>query len=297
MKTAVEIVEVSPRDGLQNESQAVSTADKLQLIRFAVDAGIKRLEITSFVSPAKVPQMADAEDVVAGAPRFDDVTYIGLALNRQGAERALNTNIDQIGAVAVCSDTFARRNQGQTARESLDVAIDIARLARDNGRTASVMVAVAFGCPFEGEVAQDDVVEFALQLAEAEPYEIALADTIGVADPWRVMSLMTKLREALPDIRLRGHFHNTRNNGVANAYAAILAGATAIDASVGGLGGCPFAPAATGNIATEDLAYVLQRGGVTTGIDLQKLIEASAWMSNVVSRQLPSMVSRAGGFP
>lgn len=297
MKTAVEIVEVSPRDGLQNERQAVSTADKLRLIRFAVDAGIKRLEIASFVNPAKVPQMADAEDVVAGAPRLDDVTYIGLALNRQGAERALKTNIDQIGAVVVCSDTFARRNQGQTARESLDVAIDIARLARDNGRTASVMVAVAFGCPFEGEVAQDDVVEFVLELAEAEPYEIALADTIGVADPWRVMSLMTKLREALPDIRLRGHFHNTRNNGVANAYAAILAGATAIDASVGGLGGCPFAPAATGNIATEDLAYMLQRGGIKTGVDLQKLIEACAWMNNVVGRPLPSMVSRAGGFP
>ena len=295
--TSVEIVEVSPRDGLQNESQAVSTEDKLRLIDRAVNAGIRRLEIASFVNPKRVPQMADAEEVVARAPRTEDVTYIGLVMNQRGAERALDTNIDQLGAITLCSDTFAKKNQGQTALETLDVALGIIRLARAEGRSATVMISSAFGCPFEGEIAETDVIDYAKRLAEAEPCEIALADTIGVGDPWRVAALFEKLREAVPGMPLRGHFHNTRNTGIANAYAAIQAGVTAIDASVGGLGGCPFAPAATGNIATEDLVYMLDRGGIETGVDLATLMDTCSWMNNVVGRELPAMVSRAGSFP
>jgi hydroxymethylglutaryl-CoA lyase len=295
--TSVEIVEVSPRDGLQNESQAVSTEDKLRLIERAVNAGIRRLEIASFVNPKRVPQMADAEEVIAKAPRSEDVTYIGLVMNQRGAERALDTNIDQLGAITLCSDTFAKKNQGQTALETLEVALGVIRLARAEGRSATVMISSAFGCPFEGEISETDVIDYAKRLAEAEPCEIALADTIGVGDPWRVAALFDKLREAVPGMPLRGHFHNTRNTGIANAYAAIQAGVTAIDASVGGLGGCPFAPAATGNIATEDLVYMLDRGGIETGVDLAKLMDTCSWMNDVVGRQLPAMVSRAGNFP
>jgi len=294
---SVEIVEVSPRDGLQNESQPVSTDDKLRLINRAVDAGIRRLEIASFVNPKRVPQMADAEEVIAKAPRSRPVTYIGLVMNRRGAERAFETEIDQLGAITLCSDTFAKKNQGQSARETLDVASEIVRLARSEGRTATAMISSAFGCPFEGEIAEDDVIEFAKRLAEAEPCEIALADTIGVGDPWRVGALFDKLRDAVPGMPLRGHFHNTRNTGIANAYAAVQAGVSSIDASIGGLGGCPFAPAATGNIATEDLVYMLDRGGIESGVDLSALMDACNWMNDVVGRQLPAMVSRAGGFP
>ena len=294
---SVEIVEVSPRDGLQNESQPVSTEDKLLLIDRAVAAGVRRLEIASFVNPKRVPQMADAEEVVAKACRTEDVTYIGLVMNRRGAERALDTNIDQLGAITLCSDTFAQKNQGQTARETLAVALQVIRLARAEGRSATVMISSAFGCPFEGEVAAADVVDYAKRLAEAEPCEIALADTIGVGDPWRVASLFDKVREAVPGMPLRGHFHNTRNTGIANAYAAVQAGVSAVDASIGGLGGCPFAPAATGNIATEDLVYMLHRGGVATGVDLAAIMDACGWMNDVVGRELPAMVSRAGNFP
>jgi len=294
---SVEIVEVSPRDGLQNESQAVSTDDKLRLIERAVNAGIRRLEIASFVNPKRVPQMADAEEVIARAPRAKDITYIGLVMNKRGAERAFETDIDQLGAITLCSDTFAQKNQGQTARETLDVALEVIRLANAEGRTATVMISSAFGCPFEGEIAEADVIDYAKRLADAEPSEIALADTIGVGDPWRVGALFDKLRDAVPGMPLRGHFHNTRNTGIANAYAAILAGVTAIDASVGGLGGCPFAPAATGNIATEDLVYMLNRGGIESGVDLEALMDTCSWMNDVVGRQLPAMVSRAGNFP
>lgn len=294
---SVEIVEVSPRDGLQNESRAVSTDDKLRLIERAVNAGIRRLEIASFVNPKRVPQMADAEEVIARAPHAKDITYIGLVMNKRGAERAFETDIDQLGAITLCSDTFAQKNQGQTARETLDVALEVIRLANAEGRTATVMISSAFGCPFEGEIAEADVIDYAKRLADAEPSEIALADTIGVGDPWRVGALFDKLRDAVPGMPLRGHFHNTRNTGIANAYAAILAGVTAIDASVGGLGGCPFAPAATGNIATEDLVYMLNRGGIESGVDLEALMDTCSWMNDVVGRQLPAMVSRAGNFP
>ena len=298
----IEIVEVGPRDGLQNEAVEFSTADKLRLINLAIGAGIRRLEVASFVHPKLVPQMADAEALVAGLDDRPDVTYLGLALNMRGVERAAATRssgrgIDEIGCVAITSDTFGQKNQGQTSAESLAASLEIMAFAKAEGMEAGVTISAAYGCPFEGEIAPDRVVDLAKRLADAEPCEISIADTIGVAVPAQVTDVIGKVKEAVPHIPLRAHFHNTRNTGIANAWAALEAGAVTIDASLGGLGGCPFAPRATGNIATEDLVYMLQRSGVETGIDLDKLISATGWVQGVLGRQTPAMVSQAGGFP
>lgn len=292
----IEIVEVGPRDGLQNEAQLVATADKVALIRHAIAAGARRIEVASFVNPRRVPQMADAEDVVArlGAPA--GVTRIGLVLNERGAERALACGLDQLGAVAVASDPFGIRNQGQDSWQSVAVAERIVALARAAGKTAQVTIAVAFGCPFGGEVDPAHVVAMARRLAAAGPVEIALADTIGVAVPAQVTQLVGAVREAAA-LPVRAHFHNTRNTGIANVWAAVQAGAGVIDASIGGLGGCPFAPGAAGNVATEDVAYLLARSGVDCGLDLEALIGAARWLGGVMDKDMPSMLARAGGFP
>lgn len=294
----VEIVEVGARDGLQNEPDMLATETKLALIERAVAAGVKRIEVASFVNPQRVPQMADAEAVIAGLPARADVTYIGLVLNVRGAQRALATTVDELGAVACASDAFAIRNQGQSAAESVAVAGEIMALAQAAGRSAQVTISTAFGCPFEGEIAPAKVADMARALAAFGPREIALADTIGCAAPAEVTRLMALVREAIgPAIPLRAHFHNTRNTGLANAWAAYEAGAVTLDSSLGGLGGCPFAPKATGNIPTEDLAYLLARSGVATGLDLARLIEAGDWLSSVFGRTLPAMLPRAGAFP
>lgn len=294
----VEIVEVSPRDGLQNEKLAVSTPDKLALISKAIDCGARRIEVTSFVNPKAVPQMADADDVCAGLPDRDDVTYIGLVMNARGAERAIATGrIDQLGAVAVSTDTFAMRNQGQTSEGSVEACKDIIARARDAGLTAQATIAASFGCPFEGEVAEDRVVAMASAIAEAGPVELALADTIGVGNPAHVDRLVSKVRTVVDPLPIRVHFHNTRGTGLANVWAAIGAGAKTIDASIGGLGGCPFAPGAAGNVATEDVIYMLERAGVQTGLNLEELIETNRWLSGVMDKDLPAMVGKAGGFP
>ncbi|MFZ2998691.1 hydroxymethylglutaryl-CoA lyase [Sphingobium sp.] len=294
----VELVEVSARDGLQNENMVFPTERKIALIRHMIAAGAKRLEVASFVRADRVPQMADAEAVIAGLSALpEDIVTIGLVMNKRGALRALETAIRQIGAVCVASDSFAQRNQGQTSMESVDVAIDIIRLARAEGRSAQVTIGAAFGCPFEGEVDPAHVVAMAERLAEAEPSEIALADTIGVAVPQHVSDLVSKVREAIHPIPVRVHLHNTRNTGIANAWAAVQAGAATLDSALGGIGGCPFAPAATGNIATEDLLYMLDRSGMATGFDLTRTIEAAQWLSTQMERGLPAMVSRAGPFP
>lgn len=292
----VSILEVSPRDGLQNEKTAISTPDKVALIARARAAGLTRIEVASFVNPKRVPQMADAEAVIAALPD-DGATYVGLVLNEKGAERALATKIQELGAVCVATDAFAEKNQGQTCAESVDVAMAIARRARKAGRRANITVSAAFGCPFEGEVPQARVIDIVKRIADAEPDDIALADTIGVADPWRVESMIAEIRRALPHVKLRGHFHNTRNTGLANAFAAVKAGVDTLDSSIGGVGGCPFAPAATGNVPTEDLVYMLARGGVDTGIDLKALIATTGWLTERIGRALPAMVSRAGAFP
>ena len=297
MYDRVEIVEVAPRDGLQNEMAAVSTADKLTLIGRAVDAGVRRMEAASFVHPGRVPQMADAEAVAAGLDRRQGVTYIGLALNTRGAQRALNAGMDELGAVAVASDLFAQRNQGQTSAGSLMVACDIVALARNHGRSAQITIATAFGCPFEGEVPADRVVEMASVAAGSGPREVALADTIGAGSPGQVEALVRAVQTAIAPIPVRVHFHNTRNNGLANVWAAISAGASVVDASIGGIGGCPFAPRATGNVPTEDVAYMLERSGISTSLSLDVLIEAARWLDVVLGRQTPGMLARAGRFP
>jgi len=295
---SIEMVEVAPRDGLQNEKTMISTADKITLVERAIAAGARRIEVTSFVNPKAVPQMADAEAVCAGLPRRADVTYIGLVMNARGAARAIETGrIDQLGAVSVATDTFAKANQGQTSDGSVAAASEIIAMARQAGKTGQVTIAAAFGCPFEGEVAQDRVVAMAVALAQAAPVEIGLADTIGVANPAHVATLVTKVRAAVPAIPVRVHFHNTRGTGLANVWAAIGAGAVTVDAAIGGLGGCPFAPGAAGNVSTEDVVYMLERAGVRTGLDLAALVEANHWLGTVMDRTLPGMVAKAPPFP
>ena len=290
----IEFVEVGPRDGLQNEAVLVSTADKVELIRRAIAAGVRRIEVASFVNPSKVPQMADAEAVVTALGKPAGVTRIGLVLNQRGAERALAAGVDQLGAVAVASDEFGVRNQGQSSAESVAEAARIIALAKDAGVSAQVTIAAAFGCPFSGAVDPAQVVRMAKALAQAGPAEIALADTIGVAVPAEVTALVTAVRAAIAPLPVRVHFHNTRGTGIANVWAAVEAGASVVDGSIGGLGGCPFARGAAGNVASEDVAYMLARSGIETGLDLAQLVECARWLGGVMGKDMPSMLSKAG---
>ena len=295
----VTLMEVSPRDGLQNEDAILTTEDKLRLIHWALDAGAKRIEVTSFVHPKKVPRMADAEAVCAGLPQRGDVLYAGLIMNQRGWERLRATEkLDEAGLVVPGSDTFGERNQGQTIEEGVAIAAGILREARLQGVRAQATITVAFGCPFEGEVDAARVVDSCKRLAEEDPVEISLADTVGVGVPSQVRDLFGALRDALgPDMPLRAHFHDTRHTGIANAYAALEAGVATLDASIGGIGGCPFAPNATGNIASEDLIYLLDRMGIEHEIDLQTLIDGAHWLEPLLSKPPPSALMRAGGFP
>lgn len=301
--SALQIVEVGARDGLQNEAAVFGTATKISLIERCIAAGARRLEVASFINPARVPQMADAEAVVAGLTAHKDVSYIGLCLNKRGVLRAIssringNRGVDEAGCVIVASDTFGQRNQGQTVVEGITANREMLKLARGEGLVPQVTISAAFGCPFEGAVPASRVVDIARALAEAAPVEIALADTIGVAVPGQVRDLFGAVRAALPGhIRLRAHFHNTRNTGIANAWAAYEAGVRIFDASLGGLGGCPFAPHATGNVATEELIYLFEKSGVATQLGLADYIAANHWFEGHLQRRLPSMVARAGDF-
>lgn len=297
---AIELVEVGPRDGLQNEPDIVATETKLDLIARMIGYGARRLEVASFVHPARVPQMADAEAVIAGLPDRSDCTYVGLVLNKRGVLRALATReggkrgVDQVGCVVVASDTFGQKNQGQTIEEGIAETREMLRFARAEGLRAQVTISAAFGCPFEGAVKHETVLRIAEAIAAESPEEIALADTIGVGTPWEAGELFGKLGALLGDtIPMRAHFHNTRGTGIANTWEAWKAGVRMFDASLGGLGGCPFAPRATGNIATEDLIYMMQRSGVASGIDLDAAIAANKWFAQVLGRELPSAVARA----
>ncbi len=294
--TSIELVEVGPRDGLQNEPGVFPTATKVEFIHRAVKAGLRRIEVASFVNPKRVPQMADAEDVLAGLPRVPGVEYVGLVLNRRGFDRALAAGCTEIGMAVFVSDTFNQRNQGASTAASVASWLEIATLARAAGLRAQITLSAAFGCPFEGEIASHRVVDLALQVAGGSPIEIAIADTIGAGVPSQVTDLVTRLKQALPGMPLRGHFHNTRNTGLANAYAAVQAGVATLDASIGGIGGCPFAPAATGNIPTEDLLYMLERMGISTGVDLQETLATSRWLQEQLGRPVPGMVVKAGAF-
>jgi hydroxymethylglutaryl-CoA lyase len=298
MKTHIEIVEVGPRDGLQSEPGVFATTTKVEFIRRVLAAGARRVEVASFVSPKRVPQMADAEHVLeALGPHPKGTHFIGLVLNRRGFERAVAAGCNEIGMAVVVTDTFNRRNQGVSTNESITAWLDIARAAEHAGIRAQVTISAVCGCPFEGEVAVERVVEIAKRVAEARPFEIALADTIGVGVPAQVTELVSCVREAVPGIALRGHFHNTRNTGIANACAAVHAGVRVLDASLGGIGGCPFAPAATGNVATEDLIYLLHRSGYDTGISLDAAIESGKWLQGQLGHAVPGMLVKAGGFP
>ena len=293
----LEIVEVGPRDGLQNEPEALPIATRREFIERVVGCGIGRIEVASFVNPKRVPQMADADELVRSLPRHQGVHYVGLVLNRRGFDRAVAAGCDEIGMVVVATDTFNLRNQGATTAESVAAWLEMARAAHAAGVRAQVTISAAFGCPYEGEVAPERVVEIARAVADGAPVEIAIADSIGAGVPAQVTDLLGRLKLALPGMRLRCHFHNTRNTGIANAWAAVEAGVDVLDASIGGIGGCPFAPAATGNIPTEDLLYMLSRMNMQTGVDLGRTIETARWLGERFGRSVPGLLGKAGVFP
>jgi (R)-citramalyl-CoA lyase len=282
--------EVGPRDGLQNEQQVLSPETRADLVRRLAAAGLRRIEAASFVNPERVPQMAGAEEVVSALDRRDGVVYAGLALNERGYERLRDTELDEISFAVAATESFSQRNAGASVEDSLAAAEHIVTRAREDGLRASLTISVAFGCPFEGAVDPDRVVGIAERLAATQPHELVLADTIGVATPSQVRNLLERVGRL--EVPVGGHFHNTRNTGYANAYAALEAGVTSLDASVGGLGGCPFAPNATGNIATEDLVYLLEGEGVATGVDVDALVGVSRWLEELLGRRLEGYLYR-----
>jgi isopropylmalate/homocitrate/citramalate synthase len=279
------LCDVGPRDGLQNEAEALEPATRAELVNKLAAAGLPRVEAVSFVRDDRVPQMARAEEVVAGIERRDATEYSGLVLNEQGYERFAQTGLDRVNATLGATEEFNRRNGNASLDEA---AARVERILSEAQRPATVTISVAFGCPFEGRVDPGAVADLAARFDAAE---VVLADTIGVAAPREVQALVSRTRAA------GFHGHNTRNTGYANALAALEAGATVLDASVGGLGGCPYAPRASGNIATEDLVYLLEHEGVETGVDLEALIETAVWLEGIFGRRLEGQVYRAGTFP
>ncbi len=298
MSRQIEIVEVGPRDGLQNEKALLEIDQKLEFIHRLEAAGARRMETVSFVNPKRVPQMAGAEEISAALPHTDGRSRIGLVLNERGWDRCLAAKCDEANVVVCATDGFGIRNQGASAAEQTAAMVAIAgRKKAEGGPPITVTVSVAFGCPFDGEVSEDQVMRIVRAAAGAGVAEIALADTIGVADPWLVRKRVEAARKIVGDVPLRLHFHDTRNTGLANAFAGVEAGVSILDASVGGLGGCPFAPNATGNIGTEDLVYMLERAGFSTGYDLPALIEIGQWASGLLGKAPASSLGRAGVFP
>ena len=279
------LCDVGPRDGLQNEAEALEPATRAELVNKLAAAGLPRVEAVSFVRDDRVPQMSRAEEVVAGIERRDGTEYSGLVLNEQGYERFAQTGLDRVNATLGATEEFNRRN----GNASLDEAVArVERILAEAQQPATVTISVAFGCPFEGRVDPGAVADLA---ARFDAVEVVLADTIGVAAPREVEALVSRTGAA------GFHGHNTRNTGYANALAALEAGATVLDASVGGLGGCPYAPRASGNVATEDLVYLLEHEGVETGVDLDALIETAVWLEGIFGRRLEGQVYRAGTFP
>jgi isopropylmalate/homocitrate/citramalate synthase len=291
----VTLCDVGPRDGLQNDAAVLEPPVRAELCDRLAATGLPRVEAASFVHPKLVPQMAGAEEVFAALDRRAGVTYAALVLNRRGLERAVAAGPDEIHVAYPVTETFARRNQNMGVEEAAAAAEDIIAGAHAAGLRATATLSVAFGCPFEGRVDPGLVVEHAGRMARAGADELMLADTIGVAGPGQVKRLLAGVDAGDTPVGL--HLHNTRNTGYANAYAGLEEGVRLLDASVGGLGGCPFAPRATGNIATEDLLYLLEGEGAETGVDLDALIDVAEWLSGVLDRGLPGLLHRAGGFP
>ena len=303
MSRAIEIVEVGPRDGLQNEAAVLEPAVRAEFVHRLEAAGARRIEAASFVHPGRVPQMAGAEALMDALPKTAGRSRIGLVLNEKGYDRALQTGVDEVNVSLAATDGFGLRNQGLSVAQQLDMLGAITQRAHNvggpegPGPRQSAIISVVWGCPFDGEVSDDQVGAIVASIAALGVQEIGLADTIGVGDPWSVRRKIEVARRAAPDATLRLHFHDTRNTGLANAYAGVEAGIDVLDAACGGIGGCPFAPNATGNIATEDLVYMLERGGFKTGYDLDALIAAAHWIGERIGKTPPSRVSRAGGFP
>ena len=303
MKRApVQIVEVSPRDGLQNETELVSTAEKISLVERLVALGALRIEVASFVNPRRVPQMADAEAVIAGLPDLPGVSYIALCLNERGVDRAIASRlrargVDEAGCVLVATDSFGIANQGQTIADGIAANRAMIAKAKAAGMAAQLTIAASFGCPFEGLVPQACVLDLAETMVEAGAEEIAFADTIGVGVPAQVGEMFERAFERLGrDFPLRAHLHDTRGMGPGNVWAAYQAGCRVFDSALGGLGGCPFAPGAAGNVATEELTYLFGRSGVDCGIDLPAALAANGWFAEIMGKALPSKVGRAGDF-
>jgi hydroxymethylglutaryl-CoA lyase/(R)-citramalyl-CoA lyase len=290
----VTVCDVGPRDGLQSDPRILPPETRAELVNRLAEAGLPRIEAVSFVNPARVPQMADAEKVVAAIRRRPGVRYAGLVLNERGYDRFATTGLDEVHVAFASTETFNRRNADATVEESIRTAERILIRARADGKHATVTIGGSFGCPYEGRVEPGRILEMAGRLVAAGTDEIGFADTIGVAVPRQVRHLVAEgVRLGRP---VSVHLHNTRNTGFANACAAIEAGASGLDASVGGIGGCPFAPRATGNICTEDLVYLLHGEGVRTGIDLGALVGVAHWLEGVLGRQLEGQVYRAGVF-
>jgi hydroxymethylglutaryl-CoA lyase/(R)-citramalyl-CoA lyase len=290
----VEIVDVGPRDGLQNEGRTLAPRVRAALCGRLAAAGVPRIEAASFVNPKRVPQMAEAEEVLDIIERRPGTIYAGLVLNERGYERAVAAGVDEVRYAFPVTETFARQNQNTTVADAADLAGRLVERARLDGVRVSITLSAAFGDPFEGRVAPDHVLRIAGRVANIQPDEVVLADTIGVGVPTQVRELVEGM--AGSGVTVGCHFHDTRNTGMANAVAAVESGATVLDASVGGTGGCPFAPQATGNIATEDLVYLLHGMGYETGIDLQAMIEAAGWMAGQLGKELPGQVYKAGDF-
>jgi hydroxymethylglutaryl-CoA lyase len=303
MSRFIQIVEVGPRDGLQNEKTVLEPAVRADFVQRLEAAGAKRIEAVSFVHPKYVPQMAGAEEVMAALPRTEGRSRIGLVLNGKGYDRALGTAVDEVNVAMSVTDGFGLKNQGLSVDQQVQMLSDIiagranADSAPDATPKLSATLSCVWGCPFDGEVSVQQVGDLVARIAALGVEEIALADTIGVGDPWSVTKKVEAARQAAPNATLRLHFHDTRNTGLANAYAGVEAGVDVLDASVGGIGGCPFAPGATGNIATEDLVYMLERGGYSTGYDLDALIGTARWIGAQIGKPNPSALSRAGGWP
>jgi hydroxymethylglutaryl-CoA lyase len=297
----VSIVEVSPRDGLQNEPAVVSSVHKLALIGRLVAMGAQRVEVVSFVNPRRVPQMADAESVALGLPEAPGVRFIGLCLNERGVARAIATQanprpLDEAGCVLVASDTFGVVNQGQRINEGIAANHAMLKMAKDAGLYAQLTISAAFGCPYEGPVPADRVIDLAKRMADAGAQEIALADTIGVAVPAQVAELTGRVIEAIAPVPIRLHLHDTRGLAPANAWAGYREGCRTFDSALGGLGGCPFAPGAAGNVGTEELLYLFGRSGISTGYDLEATLESNRWFATIMGRPLPSRAGKAGDF-
>ncbi|RDI75622.1 Isopropylmalate/homocitrate/citramalate synthase [Gaiella occulta] len=293
--TAIEICDVGPRDGLQNEPEVLAPELRAALANRLALTGVARVEAASFVRDELVPQMAGAEQVAAALEARDGVIFAGLVLNRHGYERLRATALAEVHATFAASETFQRRNGGSSVAEGLARTAAVIAAAHADGRRATVTISTAFGCPFEGRADPMQVLDLVARCAAADADEVVLADTIGIAVPTEVRRAVERARTTRLPVGV--HLHDTRNTAVACALAAVEAGATLVDASVGGIGGCPFAPRSTGNVATEDVVYALEREGVQTGVDLDALIRVAEWLERTLAHPLPGKVYRAGSRP